>query len=58
MGVTRVVTFPDKNITLDDVGDSRPPVTHSLGGAEHSVDTLANFNLKLSDATLVDTGDS
>lgn len=28
-GVTRVATFPDKNITLDDVGDARTPTLHA-----------------------------
>jgi hypothetical protein len=31
---------------------------HNLGGSEHSADTLANLNAKVSDATLIDTGDS
>lgn len=31
---------------------------HALGGAQHSADTLANLNTKVSDATLIDTGDS
>ena len=31
---------------------------HNLGGSEHTADTLANLNLKVSDATLIDTGDS
>ena len=30
-GQTRVVTFPDKNITLDDTGDTRPPASHTHG---------------------------
>jgi len=34
------------------------PATHTLGGAEHAADTLANLNAKVSDATLVDTGDA
>jgi hypothetical protein len=32
-------------------------VAHALGGAEHLVDTLANLNSKISDATLDDAGD-
>ncbi|MCK5481663.1 MAG: hypothetical protein KAJ06_10970, partial [Gammaproteobacteria bacterium] len=32
--------------------------THDLGGVSHNADTLANLNSKISDATLVDTGDS
>ena len=35
-----------------------PPAAHALGGAEHTPDTLANLNGKVSDATLIDTGDS
>jgi hypothetical protein len=31
---------------------------HNLGGSEHSADTLANLNAKVSDATLIDTADS
>ncbi len=30
---------------------------HALGGSVHSADTLSNLNSKVSDATLVDTGD-
>ena len=31
---------------------------HALGGVDHTADTLANLNSKVSDATLIDTGDS
>lgn len=31
---------------------------HALGSVDHSADTLANLNLKISDATLIDTTDS
>ncbi len=31
---------------------------HALGGAQHTADTLANLNAKVSDATLIDTADS
>ena len=34
------------------------PGAHALAGAEHTADTLANLNSKVSDATLIDTGDS
>ena len=37
--------------------DSRPPVAHAIGGADHTADTLANLNSKVSDATLDDSGD-
>ena len=33
------------------------PIAHDLGGVSHNADTLANLNTKVSDATLVDTGD-
>ncbi len=36
--------------------DSRTPTAHAIGGAEHSADTLANLNTKVSDATLDDSG--
>jgi hypothetical protein len=52
----RVATMPDKDILWDDAGDARSPTTHSLGGAAHSVDTLANLNSQISDATLDDVG--
>ena len=32
--------------------------SHALGGSQHTADTLANLNLLVSDATLVDTGDA
>jgi len=31
---------------------------HALGGENHTADTLANLNTKVSDATLIDTADS
>ena len=34
------------------------PSAHDLAGAEHNADTLANLNGKISDATLIDTGDA
>jgi hypothetical protein len=34
------------------------PAAHNLGGSEHNADTLANLNTKVSDATLIDTGDA
>jgi hypothetical protein len=37
------------------VGGSTP---HQIGGAQHLPDTLLNLNLRISDATLIDTGDS
>jgi len=41
-----------------ELADDQPPKAHALGGIAHSADTLANLNLKVSDATLIDTGDS
>jgi len=38
--------------------DSVDGGAHALGGAEHTADTLVNLNTKVSDATLIDTGDS
>jgi len=38
--------------------DEMAVTAHALGGIEHNLDTLANLNAKISDATLVDTGDS
>ena len=32
--------------------------SHALGGSQHTADTLANLNLLVSDATLIDTGDA
>jgi len=57
-GTTRVATMPDKDITLDDASDPRTPSSHGLAGSEHSTATLAQLNAKVSDATLIDTGDS
>lgn len=31
---------------------------HTIGGVDHTADTLANVNTKISDATLIDTADS
>lgn len=38
-----------------DVGAAPSP--HAIGGSDHSSDTLANLNTKISDATLDDSGD-
>lgn len=32
--------------------------SHAIGGVDHTADTLANLNTKVSDATLIDTADS
>jgi hypothetical protein len=42
-----------KSITVGDL-PAATPAAHNLGGAEHSADTLANLNAKVSDATLDD----
>ncbi len=42
----------------DAAGTARPPTAHAMAGAEHSVDTLADLNSKISDATLIDTADA
>ena len=39
------------------LADPQTPSSHALGGSAHSADTLANLNLKVSDATLDDSGD-
>ena len=46
--------------TLDEWVPSAPgtPGAHALGGAAHTVDTLAHLNTKVSDATLDDSGAS
>jgi len=46
----------DNGSTWDDVATGGG--AHNLGGAEHTADTLANLNTKVSDATLIDTADS
>jgi len=38
-----------------ELADPQPPKAHALGGAEHTADTLANLNAKISDATLDDS---
>ena len=40
------------------MSDARTPTSHAVAGAEHSASTLASLNSKVSDATLIDTGDS
>ena len=48
-------------INVDDGADvtgSNPPQTHDLSGALHNNTLLAALNAKITDATLIDTGDS
>jgi hypothetical protein len=40
-----------------EVADNQPVLAHDLAGADHDADTLADLNLKVSDATLDDAGD-
>jgi len=54
-GVTAAVSGDKATVTIAGGG---PPAAHDLAGAEHNADTLANLNSKVSDATLIDTGDS
>lgn len=39
------------------LSDARTPVAHALGGPEHTADSLANLNTKITDATLDDIDD-
>jgi len=41
-GQTRVVTFPDKNITLDDAGDARTPTAHNHNASDINAGTLTH----------------
>lgn len=43
--------------TLEWVKDT-DVLAHKLGGEDHIEDTLENLNSKISDGTLIDTGDS
>ena len=40
-----------------ELADDQPPKAHDLGGATHGEDTLANLNIKISDANVDDDGD-
>ena len=40
------------------LADAQTPASHAFAGAEHSASLLAAVNGKISDATLIDTGDS
>jgi hypothetical protein len=44
-GQTRVVSFPDKNITLDDAGDSRTPLSHAASHAAAGSDPVFDQDL-------------
>jgi hypothetical protein len=43
---------------LVDAIDKKHAQVHDLGGSDHNAATLAELNAKVSDATLIDTGDS
>ena len=50
--ITASAVAPDEiEVTVSGVG------VHAIGGADHTADTLANLNTKISDATLDDIGD-
>jgi hypothetical protein len=58
-----VGSFPDPTTGQEAVtnadarlSDARVPTAHGLGGAQHSADTLANLQTKVSDATLAALG--
>lgn len=59
-GTNGTPSSSNKYVTNSDPrnSDARTPSAHNLGGSEHSSDTLANLNAKVSDATLIDTADS
>ena len=40
------------------LADAQTPASHAFAGAEHSTSTLASVNGKISDANLIDTGDT
>lgn len=48
-GQNRVVSLPDKNITLDDSGDSRTPVSHAASHAAGQADELFDQSLNTTD---------
>lgn len=47
--------YYDNGVSWDTI--NAEPEAHALGGAEHTSDTLANLNAKVSDATLDDSSD-
>jgi hypothetical protein len=55
---TRVITVPNKNITLDDAGDSRTPSSHTHGNLTNDgkVGTTANLPLKTGTNGVVEAG--
>jgi hypothetical protein len=55
---TRVITVPNKNITLDDAGDSRTPTSHTHGNLTNAgaIGTTANLPLKTGTNGVVEAG--
>jgi hypothetical protein len=55
---TRVITVPNKNITLDDAGDSRTPTSHTHGNLTNDgkIGTTANLPLKTGTNGIVEAG--
>jgi hypothetical protein len=55
---TRVITVPNKNITLDDAGDSRAPSSHTHGNLTNDgkIGTTANLPLRTGTNGVVEAG--
>jgi hypothetical protein len=55
---TRVITVPNKNITLDDAGDSRTPSSHTHGNLTNDgkIGTTANLPLRTGTNGVVEAG--
>jgi hypothetical protein len=57
-GQTRTITVPNKNITLDDAGDSRTPLSHTHGNLTNDgkLGTTANLPLKTGTNGVIEAG--
>ena len=57
-GQTRVITVPNKNITLDDAGDARTPTSHTHGNLTNDgkIGTTSGLPLKTGTAGVVEAG--
>jgi hypothetical protein len=55
---TRVITVPNKNITLDDAGDSRSPTSHTHGNLTNAgaIGTTANLPLRTGTSGVIEAG--
>jgi hypothetical protein len=55
---TRVITVPNKNITLDDAGDSRTPTSHTHGNLTNAgaIGTTANLPLRTGTNGVIEAG--